>query len=147
VEKNFNMLPPLRGALDPKERFDLSEGPHEDDLVHLLAEVAGRPAGTIWTPLGFCLCCDEAGQPYQLRLYVPLSPGHATTYAGREASRFPVPGQVERWFRGVHMRFTEVDVTDYADSLALERISGGIVVPMYPTTQHARRSVGLRKAA
>jgi hypothetical protein len=42
------------------------------------------------------------------------------------------------------MRFTEIDITDYAEGLALERTTEAIVIQMYPATHQAAR---LRKAA
>ncbi len=132
------LLPSLASALKGEKPIALTEGFREGDLLHLKAEVAGRPAGTVLPVLGYCLCVDAQGQPYALRAYVPLSPAFATTYAGREAARFPEPNQRERWLGGVQMRFTEVDLTDHAHELALERRREGLVIQMYPDRQQSR---------
>jgi hypothetical protein len=132
------LLPPLASALKGEKPLSLVEGFREGDLLHLKAEVAGRPKGTVLPVLGYCLCIDAQGQPYALRAYVPLCPAFATTYAGREAARFPEPNQRERWLGGVQMRFTEVDLTDHAHELALERRREGLVIQMYPDRQQSR---------
>lgn len=139
-----SLIPPLRSALAPKECFTLSTF-RDGDLLHLLAEVARRPAGTVLPVLGQLCCFDEHGQLWRLVAYVPASPLECTTYAGRQARRFPEPGQLERWFGGVHLLFTEIDLTDSAEGLALERWSEAPVIPMYPANQQAPRA--LRKAA
>jgi hypothetical protein len=137
-------IPPLRSALAPKEFFTLDSF-RDGDLIHLLAEVARRPAGTVLPVLGQNACYDAQGNLWRLLAYVPASPEECTTYAGRQASRFPEAGQLERWFGGVHMRFTEIDITDSAESLALERCTEAVVIPMYPANQLGRPA--LRKAA
>lgn len=132
------LLPPLASALKGEPPIPLTEGLREGDLLHLLAEVAGRPQGTVLPVLGYCLCVDAQGQPHALRAYVPVCPAFATTYAGREAARFPEPGQQERWLGGVQMRFSEIDLTDHAHELALERRREGLVIAMYPARQLRR---------
>ena len=133
------LLPPLASALKGEKPILLAEGFLPGDLLHLRSEVVGRPAGTVLPVLGYCLCVDAQGQPYALRAYVPLCPGGATTYAGREAARFPEPGQRERWLGGVPMYpFTELDITDHAHELAVERQREAIVVQMYPDRQQGR---------
>ncbi|NML67641.1 hypothetical protein HHL22_20765 [Hymenobacter sp. RP-2-7] len=139
------LLPPLRGALNPKESHNLQDGFKEADLLHLLQPLAGRPAGTVLPVLGQLACFDARGQLWRLLAYVPASPSECTTYAGRQARRFPEAGQVERWFAGIPLGyFTEIDLTDSAECLALERQTEAIVVPMYPANQQAQH---LRKAA
>lgn len=141
-----SLIPPLRSALEPQHTFSLADGFVDGDLLHLLAEVAHRPAGTVLPVLGQCACYDATGQLWRLLAYVPASPLDCTTYAGRQASRFPEAGQLERWFAGVQMRFTEIDITDSAEALAVERHQEAIVIQMYPTTRTARPAL-LRKAA
>lgn len=138
------LLPPLRSALEPKLTYDMATGFCEGDLLHLLSAVARRPAGTVLPVLGQCLCLDASGLAWRLLAYVPASPQDCTTYAGRTASRFPEAGQQERWFAGVHLVFTEIDITDSAEALAVERHQQAIVVQMYPSHRQAR---SLRKAA
>jgi hypothetical protein len=128
------LLPPLASALKGEKPLSLFDGFREGDLLHLKAEVAGRPKGTVLPVLGYCLCIDAQGQPYALRAYVPLCP----EYAGREAARFPEPNQRERWLGGIQLYFSELDLTDHAHELALERRREGLVIAMYPERQQGR---------
>ena len=116
-----SLLPLLASALKGEKPFSLTNGFREGDLLHLTADLIGCFKGTVLPVLGYCLCFDAQGQPYSLRAYVPVCPVGATTYAHREAVRFPEFGQCERWLGGVQMRFTELDLTDHAHELALER--------------------------
>ena len=137
-----SLLPPLPSALKGEKPIPLTEGLLEGDLLHFKAPIAGRPQGTVLPVLGYCLCLDAQGQPYALRAYVPLCPEYATTYAGREAVRFPEPNQRERWLGGIQLYFSELDLTDHAHELALERRREGLVIAMYP-----ERERELRRAA
>jgi hypothetical protein len=139
-----NLLPDLRSALSPKVSYSLLEGFQAGDLLHLLNEAVCRPAGTVLPLLGQCLCRDAQGRAWRLLAYVPASPLDCTTYMGRQANRFREEGQTETWFGGVHMLFSEIDITDYAESLALERHTEAVVIQMYPANRQASH---LRKAA
>ena len=137
------LLPFLKGALNPKEPYNLSDGFRESDLLHVLGAGLPWPAGTVLPVLGQCLCRDAQGCAWRLLAYVPAAPQDCTTYAGRQARRFPEQGQTERWFGGIPLGyFTELDLTDYADELALERLSGAVVIEMYP-----KQAQMLRQAA
>lgn len=138
------LLPFVRSALSPKDLFSLVHGLQAGDLFHLLQGVACRPAGTVLPVLGQNRCLDRQGRTWRLVAYVPASPLDCTTYAGRQAARFPEEGQQETWFEGVHLRFTEIDLTDYAEAIALERQTEAIVIQMYPAN---RQASSLRKAA
>ena len=138
------LVPSLRSALEPKQFYDLADGFKDGDLLHLLDELVRRPAGTVLPVLGQNACYDAAGKLWRLLAYVPASPLECTTYAGRQARRFPEAGQTERWFGGVHMLFTEIDITDSAECLAVERCTEAVVIPMYPAGHAAG---ALRKAA
>ena len=141
---NVNLLvPPLPSALPPAAVLSLADGFRAGDLLHLRAALAHRPAGTVWPVLGQCLCRDAQGGAWRLLAYVPASPQQCTTYSGRTARRFPEAGQAEQWFGAVALLFTEIDVTDHAEALALERVAEAKIVAMYPTAQAAR----LRRAA
>ncbi len=129
------LLPLLASALKGEKPLSLAEGFAEGDLLHLKAPLLGLPKGTVLPVLGYCLYVDAQGQPYALRAYVPLSPEGGTTYAGREAARFPEPGQRERWLQ---RRFSELDITDHAHELAIERRREALVVQMYPERQQHR---------
>jgi len=133
-----SLLPLLLSALKGEKPIPLLDGLREGDLLHLLSHLLGWPKGTVLPVLGYCLCFDAQGQPYALRVYLPLSSVQGTTYAGREAARFPEPRQQERWFGGIQMRFTELDLTDHAHELALERRREALVIQMYPERQQHR---------
>jgi hypothetical protein len=135
-----SLLPALASALKGEKPILLTEGLLEGDLLHCKAPVAGRPKGTVLPVLGYCLCVDAQGQPYALRAYVPLCPEYATTYAGREAARFPEPNQRERWLGSIQLYFSEIDLTDHAHELALERRREGLVIAMYPERHQLRRA-------
>ena len=127
------LLPCLKGALNPKEPYSLTDGFRASDLLHVLAAGLPWPAGTVLPLLGQCLCRDAQGHTWRLLAYVPAAPQECTTYHGRQARRFPEEGQLERWFAGIPMGyFTELDITDNADDLALERLTEAVIIPMYP---------------
>ncbi|TPG66096.1 hypothetical protein [Hymenobacter nivis] len=134
------LLPSLRSALMPKEALSLADGFQAGDLLHLAAAVAHRPTGTVLPVLGQCRCLDAQGRAWRLLAYVPASPQECTTYSGRTARRFPEEGQQEQWFGTLPaMLFTEIDVTDYAEALRLERCVEAKVIAMYPKTGPALR--------
>ncbi len=116
---------------------DLRDG----DLLHVLADIAGpdgKPLfrkGTIVPVLGFVRCDDLTGLAYVVRAYVP---GFGTSLACRDARMFPTALQQEMLF-SYPETITEVDLTDHADALALERHVGARVIPMYPTPAHVAR--------
>jgi hypothetical protein len=56
---------------------------------------------------------------------------HAVAYTEREARRYATANQREQWFGSVLMYLTEIDLTDYADCLRLERLSER-VTPLLP---------------
>lgn len=116
---------------------DLMDG----DLLHVLADIPGPDGltlfkkGTIVPVLGFCRCDDLTGLPYVVRAYVP---GFGTSLACRDARMFPTALQQEVLF-SYPETITELDLTDHADALALERHVGAKVIPMYPTLAHVMR--------
>ena len=116
---------------------DLMDG----DLLHVRADILGADGktllrkGTIVPVLGFVRCDDLQGLPYVVRAYVP---GFGTTLACRDARMFPTALQQEMLF-SFPETITELDLTDHADALALERHVGAKVIPMYPTPAHVQR--------
>lgn len=137
------LVPSLPAHDDPTGRqrhlvTDLKDG----DLIHFLADVFGadpdKPLfrkGQIAHVLGFCRCDDLNGQPYQVRAYLP---GFGTTWAAREARRYPTALQEEVLF-SYPLTLTELDLTDHAEALALERHEGAKVIAMYPKPAHMLR--------
>jgi hypothetical protein len=123
------LIPSLPCSDRAREKHLVADGFRDGDLLYLLAGIGDWPAGTVLPVLGFCVCHDVNYQPYALRAYVP---GRATTYSGREAARFPAALQTEMWLGSIPMYFTEIDITDHADALALRRISEAVVIEMYP---------------
>ena len=119
------LLPALPSAL-PDQRnltFDLSAGFEPVDRLHILNEtIAGHLAGSVVPVLGHCLSRETpTSPPYALVAYVPVSPTVCIAYAERSAAHFEADQHIERWFAGVQLYFAEIDITDHAESLALER--------------------------
>lgn len=129
------LVPRLSCARRPRERYDLTVGFHATDRLHVLRACQGFDAGTILPVLGYCLYLDGRGDTYAVHAYVP---GYGTTAAGREAERFPAVHQQEVLFTPLPPFITEIDVTEWADCLALERLHEAVVIPMYPSEQHRR---------
>ena len=137
------LVPTLPAHDDPTGRdrhliTDLQEG----DLLHFLADVFGQDPdkplykkGSIVPVFGYCRCDDLNGAPYQVRAYLP---GFGTTWAAREARRFPTALQEEVLFT-LPLMLTELDLTDHAEALALERHCGAKIIPLYPTPAHVLR--------
>lgn len=95
-------------------------------LLHLMGPVGDFPAGTVLPVPGYCIDEEVDGSPYCVRAY-----GRGTTFAGWPARRFRTALQCELWFGGMRpLFFTEVDVTDHAEALRLERVVEA-VIPMY----------------
>jgi hypothetical protein len=119
-----NLIPALPDALAPGKRkafFDMASGFGPANYLHLLADVAGHLAGSVLPVLGQCLSRETPTSPaYALVAYVPVSQTQQLAYGERSAARFEVGQHAERWFEGVQMFFTEIDITDYAECLALE---------------------------
>jgi hypothetical protein len=103
------------------------------DSLHLTAPVHGFARGRKLGIYGYCVQYDTQGQPYAVVAYVrpdELS-RYAVAYAEREAGRYPTDSQREQWFSSVLMYLVEIDLTDYADCLRLERLSER-VTPLLP---------------
>ncbi|MGI4875252.1 MAG: hypothetical protein ACRYFX_29195 [Janthinobacterium lividum] len=137
------LVPCLRDILNKRRLHpvtDLQPG----DQLHTTAPILGFPKGISRPIYGYCLHTDEQGQPYAVTAYVqPLSLGEpAVPYTEREARRYPTMGQREQWFGSVLMYLVEVDLTDYADCLRLERLSER-VTPLLP----ADTTIRYRQAA
>lgn len=95
------------------------------DNLHLTAAVLGFPKGRKIPVHGYCVQYDAQGQPYAVTAYVrpDVLNKHTVSYTEREASRYATANQREQWFGSVLMYLTEIDLTDYADCLRLERLS------------------------
>jgi hypothetical protein len=94
------------------------------DQLHLTAALLGFKRGAVVPLYGYCALRDAQGQVYSVRGYVrPLTLAYAVPFSEREAVRFRADNQQERWFGEVLMYLTEIDLTDYADCLRLERLS------------------------
>ena len=147
MDKNTPLeIPPLRSALQPKHLYSLATGFESGDRIHLLAAVGGHRAGDVLDVLGYCLSLDEHGNPYALRAYVRASTTSSVGYGARQAVRFAEAGQQERWLSNVRpLRLTEIDITDHAEELALERCP--VVAPVAAATPLPQPALGLRKAA
>lgn len=121
------LVPPIKCALSRGERHDLATGFRAGDVLHLTADAEGHCKGAALPVLGFCLEEEADGTTYALRAYV----AGATPYDQRQAARFPVPLQQERWFGETRpAAIAEIDVTDYP-GLRLERAAEAKIIPMY----------------
>lgn len=128
------LVPSLPCSERARHRYHVADGFRDGDLLHLLKPIGDFPAGTVLPVLGYCVCQDLHLTTYAVRAYVP---GRATTYSGREAARFPTVLQHEEWMGSVPLYFAEIDITDYADALALCRVSEAVVIEMYPSTSES----------
>jgi hypothetical protein len=121
------LLPALRSALpdQPGQAFDVSLGLQPFDKLHVLNEaIAGHLAGSVLPVLGHCLSRETpTSQPYALVAYVAVSPTVCIPYAERSAAHFEVDQHIERWFGSIQLYLAEIDITDHADNLALERLT------------------------
>jgi hypothetical protein len=103
------------------------------DSFHLTAPMLGFPKGRKVSIYGYCVQYDTQGHAYAVTAYVRPDElnDHAVAYSEREAARYPTDSQREQWFGSVLMYLTEIDLTDYADCLKLERLSER-VTPLLP---------------
>jgi hypothetical protein len=103
------------------------------DSLHLTAPILGFPKGRKVAIYGYCVQFDTQGFAYSAVAYVRPDGlnDHAVAYSEREAGRYPTDAQREQWFGSVLMYLTEIDLTDYADCLRLERLSER-VTPLLP---------------
>jgi hypothetical protein len=123
------LLPVLPDALRPKDKaaaHHLATHPLQaGDQLHVVHSLLGFPRGAVLPVYGACLISDGKGQPYQVRAYVrPEANATPVAYQQREAVRFPATHpdqQREQWFGAVLLYLVELDLTDYADCLRLER--------------------------
>jgi hypothetical protein len=119
------LIPALRNALPGQQNLiiEMSPGFEQTDKLHVINEtVAGHLAGSVVPILGQCISRETpTSPPYALVAYVPVSPTVCIAYAERSAAHFEADQHIERWFSGVQLYFAEIDITDYAESLALER--------------------------
>ena len=110
------------------------------DAIHLTAPVLGFAKGRKLFLCGYCTEYDTQGQPYAVTAYVrPDSlDAHAVSYSQRQAGRYPTHNQQEQWFGTVLMYLVEIDLTDYADCLRLERANERLL-PLLPAAVLATR--------
>lgn len=128
------LVPSLRDATDKRKEHAVTTLQGGDQL-HLTAKLLGFPKGSVLPVYGYCALYDEQGQPYSVRAYVrPLSTDKpAVCFGEREAVRFRFDTQREQWFGSVLMYLTEIDLTDFADCLRLERLPDALSDLIYPT--------------
>lgn len=126
------LVPTLADLFNKRVRHaitDLRAG----DSLHTTAPMLGFPRGRKVDVYGYCTQYDTDGRPYAVTAYVrPFALGqHTVAYGQREASRYPAHHQTEQWFGSVLMYLTEIDLTEYADCLRLERLSERLT-PLLP---------------
>jgi hypothetical protein len=143
VTPSASLVPTLIDLFNKRVRHlatDLQPG----DALHLMAPLLGFKKGRKVSIYGYCVEYDTQGQAFSVTAYVrPDGLGdHTLAYAERQAGRYPTANQKEQWFGSVLMYLTEIDLTDYADCLRLERLSER-VLPLLP----AAVIIDYRKAA
>lgn len=124
ITTTATLVPTLADAVNKRIKHNAT-ALQPGDQLHLTAPILGFPKGISRAIHGYCLHRDEQGRAYAVTAYVqPLDMGqHTIAYTDREARRYPTPNQREQWFGSVLMYLTEIDLTDYADCLRLERLS------------------------
>lgn len=131
-------LVPTLPDLFNKRRRHLATSLQGGDQLHATSSLLGFKRGAVLPIYGYCVLADEHGQPYSVRAYVrPVSMDHAVAFDSREAVRYPantLGTQQEYWFGSYLMYLTEIDLTDYADCLRLERLSLRITPLLVDTT-------------
>ena len=127
-----SLVPTLADAVNKRVRHtatDLQPG----DQLHLTAPILGFPRGITRAIYGYCVQADEQGCAYRVTAYVQALAlgGHTVAFSERDARRYPATNQQERWFGERLMYLIEIDLTEYADCLRLERLSER-VLPLLP---------------
>jgi hypothetical protein len=133
-----SLVPTLADIVNKRVRHNATDLQGGDQL-HFTAPVLGFPKGGVAGIYGYCVYTDDQGQPYAVTAYV-RGGAHAVAYTEREARRYPTANQREQWFGSVLMYLTEIDLTDYADCLRLERLSERLT-PMLAATAINYRQV------
>lgn len=119
------LVPTLADVFNKRVRHTVTDLRGGDQL-HLTAPVAGFPKGSVHGIYGYCTYTDEQGQVYAVTAYV-RGGSQAVAYTDRAARRYATANQHEQWFGSVLMYLTEIDLTDYADCLRLERLSDRVL--------------------
>lgn len=135
----LSLLPTLPDLFNKRVRHPLTTLQPGDSL-HLTAAVCGFPKGRKVSIYGFCVQFDTQGDAIGVTAYVrpdSLSE-HAVAYSERDAQRYPTANQREQWFGSVLMYLTEIDLTDYADCLRLERLNERVAMALSDTITYAQ---------
>jgi hypothetical protein len=118
-------LPLLPDALRPKDKkaarsiAELQAG----DQLHLTAAVLGLPKGSVLPIAGLCRTVTPDGHTVNVVAYVLPRATTAQTalFTERDYYRFPCALYQEVWFGTPPVVLVEIDLTDYADCIRLER--------------------------
>lgn len=135
ASKPCPLVPTLPDVANKRMRHPITDLRGGDQL-HLTAKVLGFAKGSVLGIYGYCILRDADGTPYQVRAYV-RGGTHCVAYSAREAVRFRFEDQKERWFGSVLLYLTEIDLTDYADCLKLERQPEPLVRLLYPEVEYS----------
>jgi len=134
------LVPTLPDLFNKRRRHNATELQGGDQL-HATSSLLGFKRGAVLPIYGYCVLTDERGQVYSVRAYVrPVSMDHAVAFDSREAVRYPSNGlgtQQEYWFGAYLMYLTEIDLTDYADCLRLERLSARVLPLLVEATEYS----------
>lgn len=145
-----SLVPSLTDAADRKLRYPLTSfdkdkkcqaaALREGDLLHLKAEVLGFPKGEVLPVYGCCVSLDaDTGEPYRVVAYV-RGGSESIGYAERDFAKYPSAENTESWFGSFLLFLTEIDLTDYADSLRLERRAVAAELPLSSAIEVSHRS-------
>lgn len=130
------LVPTLPDVADKRLRHQLADL-RGGDQFHFTARALGFPKGAVVPAYGKCVYYDpETGQPYAVTAYV-RGGSEAVPYAERQAVKYRTAHQKEQWFGSVLLFLTEIDLTDYADVLRLERVAEPLAQLLYPELAEA----------
>ena len=127
------LVPTLPDIVNRRRKHSVTDLQPGDQL-HTTAPILGFARGRVLPIYGYCVHTDDNGQDYAVRAYVRADEarGHAVGFSQRDARLRPTTGQREVWFGSVLMYMVEVDLTDYADCLRLERLSERVLPLLAP---------------
>lgn len=135
------LLPTLPDALRPKDKkaahpINTLRG---GDQLHTTAAILGLNKGMALPVAGCCTTVSLDGQVVNVVAYVlPLSTkAQAVAFTERDYRRFPCALYRETWFGTPPVSLVEIDLTDYADCLRLERQPEPLARLLYPDVEYS----------
>ncbi|MBO2009207.1 hypothetical protein [Hymenobacter negativus] len=107
------------------------------DQLHVKAAMLGFPKGAVLPIAGTCCTVDLDGRVVNVVAYVlPVAAtAQVVAFTERDYRRFPCALYREMWFGTPPVCLVEVDLTDYADCLKLERQPEALARLLYPEAE------------